>query len=453
MRAQFCTPVISRRAVLAAVAGVAVSPLAACRLGPGQRSETAPPAPVTLRLNSSAAEMGQMAAVRLPAFEQRYPHIKVIFEEMPDYGAKLFVLAAGGSLGDVAMGFTNTGQYHFLALNGIFLDHDAFVARDKYDLRQFYDLAVQAIRVNGKLYGLPFKGQIARIALFFNVDLFEKHGLRLPTPEWTYNDLAEAAVRLTVREGGQVVQWGYAGNWRELTTMIASTRPWGGDVFSPDGKRCLLAEKGAKDAIIWHYDLLHKFGAALYPPLGDPNNTFYEGQAAMLGRVNVGIAGFIVTRAQGRYRWGMVRMPKGPAGKRGGMWLPGTMSATRFTKYPQESWELVKWCCDKESGVALALQTEGSSTPGARPDVYADPRLANRPGYPEGLIDEQRRAMDEPEPYVNPWNFTGDEVNRIIAAELDKITKGEAGLNDGWFQALAQQVQSILDKPVPALTA
>ena len=94
------------------------------------------------------------------------------------------------------MSYTNQGQYHFLAQNDVFAPHDPLIARDKYDLKQFYDLAVQALRMDGKLYVLPFKGQIARLFAFYNVDIFEKGGVRVPTSSWTYNDLMDAATRL-----------------------------------------------------------------------------------------------------------------------------------------------------------------------------------------------------------------------------------------------------------------
>jgi ABC-type glycerol-3-phosphate transport system substrate-binding protein len=436
---------------LAAVLGAAA---AACGRGAPGAGKPLGGEPITLRVTSVASEMGEMAASRYPAFTEKFPRIKVEFENNPEYGTKITVLAAADSLGDLAMGYTNTGQYHFLAQNDVFSDHDAFIARDKYDLKQFYDLAVEAIRINKKLYGLPFKGQIARIALFWNVDAFEARGIRQPAPEWTYNDLADAAVRLARRDGTEVQMYGVVFNWRELTSMIGSIRPWGGDVLSADGKRVTLATPQAREALVYHYDLaLRQRVATMQPLVADPVTLFTDGKAAMLARVNIGNAGLILQRFGGaqRFRWNMVRMPKGPGGRRGGMWLPGTMSVTKSSRHQDEAWELCKWSCDKEAGVALALQVQGSSTPGARPDVYADPRLANRPGYPAQYADEQRRAMQEPEPYVTAWNFTGGDLNTALGTELDKITRGEAPVSDPFLQAVAAQLQTILDKPPPRL--
>ena len=441
----------TRRAFVAgflATAGTGV--LAACGGQAAPASSTAKTKePVTLTLNGTDSEMGEMAAARFPAFEQKYNYIKVNYDNPPDYGTKLMVLAAAGSLGDVAMTYTNTGQYQFLAQNDVFSPHDPFIARDKYDLKQFYDLAVQALRIDGKLYVLPFKGQIARLFLFYNVDAFNSRGVKEPTSNWTYNDLLDAATRLHKGSGDQVEMWGYAAAWKELTTMIGSVRPWGGEIISADGKKALTGTSQVRDALNFHYDLALKkrVGGLTTQIQPNPNTAFYEGNAAMLGRVNAGTAGTILAKVGSKFRWGAVRMPKGPGGKRGGMWLPGTISVVKASKHQDEAWELTKWCCDKESGIALAFQRNGSSTPGARPDVYGDPRLLNRDGYPANLGEEQRQAMLEPEPYVTPWNFLGAEVNSVLGTELDKVTKGEVGINEGFLQSVTSLVQAVLDKP------
>ncbi len=430
-------------AILAAC-GTAAPPASGTGSSGAQRKE-----PVTLVLNGTDSEMGEMAAARFPAFEQQYGYIKVQYDNAPDYGSKIFVLAAADSLGDVAMSYTNTGQYHFMAQNDVFAPHDPYIARDKYDLKQFYDLAVQALRIDGKLYALPFKGQIARFFLFWNQDAFDARGVKPPTPQWTYNDLLDAATRLHRASGDEVELWGYAGAWKELTTMIASVRPWGGELLSADGRKALTNTPQVRDALNYHYDLALKkrVGGLTTQIQPDPNTAFYDGKAAMLGRVNAGTAGTVLLRAEGKFRWNAVRMPKGPGGKRGGMWLPGTMSMVKHSKHLDEAWELTKWCCDKESGIALAMQRKGSSTPGARPDVYGDPRLLNREGYPPGVGEEQRQAMLDPEPYVTPWNYRGDELNTALGEALDKVTKGEVAINEGSLQALTAQLQAILDQP------
>lgn len=449
------TPKLSRRAAMRGLGRAALGTgglLVAAALPVALGACVAMPAKAPVALSLQGSDIEEMAQARLPAFQQHFPNLTARYDGSPDYGSKLAVLAAGGSLGDVTEQFTNQAQYQLFAHNGIFVNHDSYVARDKYDLKQFYDLALAPMRADGTLYGLPLKGQIARFFLFYNRDAFASRGIAPPTANWTYDDLAEAATKLQRGQGSDVQMWGYAGNYRELAAMIGTVRPWGGEIISADGKKAVVDSDQVRAALEFHYDLSLKRRVAIYQPTGDPNTLFYQGKAAMLGRVNAGTAGNILDSNKGRFQWNMVRMPKGPAGKRGGMWLPNALSVSKVSKHPDEAWELCKWCCDKEAGVALALQTKESSTPGARPDVYGDARLLNRPGYPAGIGEEQRQAMTEPEPYVTAWNYLGGDLDAALGPALDKVTKGTAAVDEGFLQGLQAQLQAILDKPPKVFT-
>ena len=459
MRRQVCTRRSwLRAAARSGAAGAGAALLAACGAGGTAGTAGAPegarPArePVTLRVSSAANEMGEMAAARYPAFTAAHPGVTAVFEDTPDYSAKLAVLAAADGLGDLAMVYLSSGAYHLLAPTGALADHTPLATRDRYDLKQFYDLAVEALRLNGRVYGLPFKAQVSNVALFWNADLFEAAGVRQPTAAWTYADMADAAGRLTRREGDGGGVHGVAWNWRALTTVSASLRPWGGDVLSADGRRAQLDRPEARDALEYHYDQVLRQQSATLPPLvADPLVAFADGKAAMLARALVGNAGLLMQRTQGRLRWQMVRMPRGRSGRRGGMLLPSTMSITRASRQPDLAWELCKWTCDKEAGVALAMQVQGSSTPGARPDVYQDARLVNRPGYPPAYAEEQRQAMAEPEPFLAPWNLSATDFNAALGAELDRLTRGEVAVSATALQAANAPLQAILDRPPPRL--
>src|SRR5690349_9703482 len=127
MRRRVCTRRSGLRAAArSGPAGAGAALLAACGVGtpgaPGAAgtSEGARPArePVTLRVSSAANEMGEMAAVRYPAFTAAHPGVTAVFEDTPDYSAKLTVLAAADGLGDLAMVYLSSGAYHLLAPTG-----------------------------------------------------------------------------------------------------------------------------------------------------------------------------------------------------------------------------------------------------------------------------------------------------------------------------------------------
>jgi hypothetical protein len=123
-----------------------------------------------------------------------------------------------------------------------------------------------------------------------------------------------------------------------------------------------------------------------------------------------------------------------------------TLSAT--SPNPNEAWVLAQWLCDKETGVALAQQSSGSTTPGARPDVYADPRFLDHPAFPRYLQELDKQATELPEDFMLPWNYRTTEVQAVITKFVNQIRNNEAAPSASFMRAFADEVQVELDKPM-----
>ena len=100
-------------------------------------------------------------------------------------------------------------------------DLDPFIARDKLDLKQWYPMAIEAGRLDGKIISLPFKGKMAAVAFLYNETMFEQAGLKPPDLNTSVNELMENAVKLTRPDG---FQWGPArtqpkGNLTQTATI------------------------------------------------------------------------------------------------------------------------------------------------------------------------------------------------------------------------------------------
>ena len=130
--------------------------------------------------------------------------VKYVMQEALE--EKLLTGIAGGELPDVLMWDRyNTGVY---ASRGALESIDDLVARDNVDLSQFYAPAVdEATGADGKLYGMPLYVDV-RI-LFYNKTLFAEAGVD-PESIKTWDDLEEAAVKLTKWDGDTLVQAGFS---------------------------------------------------------------------------------------------------------------------------------------------------------------------------------------------------------------------------------------------------
>ncbi|MCA9958787.1 MAG: extracellular solute-binding protein, partial [Anaerolineales bacterium] len=163
-------------------------------------------------LESFQAALDQVTAV--------HPEWSIELELIPQQGVveKVSTQLAGNDLPDVfrAQGLL-VQQW---VRQGAFLDLTPFIEQSGLDMGEFYDGPVDQFRWNGELYGIP--DTAAPDVVFYNKDMFDAAGLAYPTDEWTYDDMRDAALLLTLDENGRnatdpdfdpeaIVQWGWNG--------------------------------------------------------------------------------------------------------------------------------------------------------------------------------------------------------------------------------------------------
>ncbi|MGQ9555395.1 MAG: extracellular solute-binding protein [Anaerolineae bacterium] len=82
-----------------------------------------------------------------------------------------------------------------LAKNGTIRPLDPLIQESGLDLDSFYQSALDASRWQGQLWGLPLG--VDPLVLYYNKDIFASKGVPYPNDNWTWDDLLEAALRLT----------------------------------------------------------------------------------------------------------------------------------------------------------------------------------------------------------------------------------------------------------------
>src|SRR5688572_10589503 len=312
-----------RRLVAAGTAATGALALAACGASTGtDQTSVASKAPATIRVIARTASEADMWPIRIPQLEQKHPHIKINLELIAgtDGGGvqqKTDTYLAAGEILDVVHTHFSAAQPQRLYLNGSMRELDSFIAKDKLDLKQWYPQAIDAGRVEGKVIALPFKGKMATVALHINQSLFEAAGLKLPDLNTTLNDLVDMAVKLTKPDGSQ---WGIVGFMPTSARNATGTfRRWNAELFDKDQKKAILDTAQARDAAAWYYDALNRRNFANFT--GD-QNLFRQGKAAMLIHrdYNEKTTFWPAAQQQG-FKYTATMMPKGPTGRRGGVWV------------------------------------------------------------------------------------------------------------------------------------
>jgi multiple sugar transport system substrate-binding protein len=451
-RVPFAAPVTRRSLALGGAAAFAGGLAAACG-APG------PSEPAGVKVGSRAAnirlhvragtEVDTLEA-RLPELSSKFPSVKVTIEPFPsnDYLTKVVSLMAAGSLGDTLWGGNAQSQSSKWAYLGGIRQLDDLVRREKFDLNQYYKQTVDGGKLDGKLFGLPFKLHPSFSAIYTNVNALAENAVRPPDQATTWEQVLDVARRTKKTDGGAVSRWGLI---LPMTGQAAQywfcwARSWGADLYSADGKKAQLDSPKFVEAIQFVYDLIFKHqvapNAAQLSEIRGAGTGFEEGKGALMQGSSSQKS--MPTRVKDKFQIGNFVWPKGPSGQRGSIAISDYIHIAKQSQFPEEAWELTKHLCDKETGIRLGEGTGGASgTCGGRPDVYKHERILANPLHRAWL-----QAVEEVMPFREPWNFRGQDIeDQVLKPELDKIWKGEQAPSPTFLKQVNDKVQLILDQP------
>ncbi|MBZ0286101.1 MAG: sugar ABC transporter substrate-binding protein [Anaerolineae bacterium] len=209
--------------------------------------------------------------------------VELIQQPWGQYWDLLRTNAAGGELPDVF----NMSQvfFDFYANNGALLDLQPYWEEYGVDTGVWGTGMVDPYRVGeaGDLYAGPVNWDT--IALLYNKDLFDAAGVAYPTADWTWNDFADAAAKLTNPEEDIYGAVAYVEYQAGYSSWIASTGTT--PVVSDDGATCTLTEPGSLEALNFLKSLYDQGYMPSVSTLGGSNaddayNFFASGKAAMV---------------------------------------------------------------------------------------------------------------------------------------------------------------------------
>src|SRR5215207_7708278 len=198
----------TRRSVLGATAGAAV--LAACAPGQSAAPAAQSKGPVTIEVLTrsgvtSASGHSQFYNTRAKSIFTPQTNITVNFvDATPDVNEKLTVMAAGSQLPDASwFGVVADGSGGRESANkGIFKPLDDLIKKDtKFDIKPYFKAFLDALTVNGKLYALPTHTHYGTHVLYYNKNLTDAAGVKIPDDgSWTHDEMLEAAKKITKKD-------------------------------------------------------------------------------------------------------------------------------------------------------------------------------------------------------------------------------------------------------------
>ncbi len=371
-------------------------------------------------------------------FMKKHPNIPVKIQTIPaeGYDQKVFTSIAAGSppdifgSGDVIIPTIVSKNYA--------LDLNQFIEKEDYDLSPFYPQVLDGLTFEGKLVGLTDNWDTQ--VLYYNRDLFDKAGVDYPNESWTWDDFVAAARRLTSGQGPQKVFGGVHGTW--FVPVFQQVWANGGEIFSADGRQCLLDEPEAIRGIQAIGDLITE-GLSPNPQQlegQDAAQLMLSGRAAMF--IDAGRwAAYQLREGGDRVDWAVAPLPKGPAGRQNFFHL-GMFAIARNSDSPDNAWEFLKYMVSPAGIKSTVDNLQG---------VPARRKLAKSPLFTQNELVKEHNGLApfveslstaHTAPYVE--NFA--QYIDTIANSMDPIWSGQKQAAEVMPEICRQVEEQIADQ-------
>jgi multiple sugar transport system substrate-binding protein len=375
--------------------------------------------PVTVRWSywgsDAEVEINKKIATQ---FEKLNPGIKIehIFVPFEQYFDKVQKEWNGPKAPDVM--YLNTIPNY--ASLGLLENIEPYIQRDKalVNLDDIYPRLLNTFRYNGSLYGLPRDNDTK--VIYYNKRLFDEAGVPYPQQGWSWNDLRNAALKLTKKDAaGQIVQYGYGfelKTWWRLWVYQNGGKLY--DDFSPPNPpaKLLLNTPEAATAIQFWADLINVDHVAPPPDQmqtsNQLNDLFTQGKIAMVfgghGKVKV------FDEAQ-HLNWDVVGLPgdKLRVNNVGG----AGYTISKFSPNKEAAWTFIRYLQGVEG---QALYVGSGLIVAARRSVREATLFNHRQNYnTQVFMDESEQGMPNPQFVRSP------EIDKLLDDALVPVFEGK----------------------------
>ena len=381
---------------------------------------------------------GKAMKTMVAQFNRTHPNIHVTpqFYGNSDYALqKVLTAIAGGHPPDISYLYgswaANIAQSsRTLALN------DYIRKTPGFNWNDFWPSERQVATVNGRIVGIP--ALVDNLALVYNKKLFQQAGIPYPTASWTWQDLRNAAKKLTDPSRKQF-GWAYVNDASEDTVWRFEALLWqaGGQILSPDGKRAAFDSPAGVQALtlleqmaVQDHSVYLDSGNGLYA------NLFNSGRIGMLYTGPWDLSGFP------NVDFGVQILPA----DRNHQTISGPDNWVLFnngTQRADAAWTFISWFTSPRQSL------EWSTLTGDLPIRQSDTKL---PGYSAFIARYPGDAMFVRNlanaTQVRPVTPLYPKISAAIGQAVQAVLLGKAQPKQA-LDSAAGQVNSILSNPAP----
>lgn len=374
----------------------------------------------------AAAEIRYMANPRMTAFgddvnellveifNELNPDVKVVYEPATAaWQDRATVQMAAGSAPDVISGFDH--WFRAWLEQGQALDLTPYLPAGYLD--DFVPTHVQLFNIDGRQLALPLYTGIS--ALYYNQDMFEAIGLSAPDAGWNWDDLLEAARKLTKRDAtGMVTTYGTDVQvaWDRVVLWI-----WENDGNVIDegafvGRQVNFNTPEVVEAVQFLQDLIHSYEVApSWIQLGmDPWHGFWRGdKVAMWQSGSWDVAN---TLQNAPFQWNVSVRPRGLTGTPAAVHTSDGVMVYKGTQHPEAAARFVQFLTDRDAQEILMYQANLQPARLSLGVDYATATLPAREGIDMQVFIEQTA-------YARPAPFFAEQtrVSNVMITTFNQV--------------------------------
>ena len=262
--------------------------------------------------------------------------------------------ASGGQMPDVFWMHSNTAQMYME--NDLLLNLDDYIANDDtIDMSKFYEGVVELYNRddNGSQYALPKDHDT--IALLYNKAIFDKYGVDYPTDDWTWEDVRDAAAKITEAGKADGV-YGYAINTsNNQDGWYNIVYDYGAQVITDDHKGTTIGSDEGKAGMEMLRQILEVSAPQTVVAETGTDSLFNSGLVGMITQGSWMINTFYTAENHADYAWAMLPYAdvngngQCDAGERYSAYNGLGWAAAANTANPDACYSLISYFCSEKA--------------------------------------------------------------------------------------------------------
>ena len=280
--------------------------------------------------------------------------VKINVVDWDNYWTLLEAGASGGEMPDVFWMHSNTAQMYME--NDLLLNLDDYIANDDtVDMSKFYEGVVDLYNRddNGSQYALPKDHDT--IALLYNKAIFDKYGVDYPTDDWTWEDVRDAAAKIT--EAGKADEvYGYAINTsNNQDGWYNIIYDYGAQVITDDHKGTTIGSEQGKAGMEMMRQILEVAAPQTVVAETGTDSLFNSGKVGMITQGSWMINTFYTNENHDNYAWAMLPYAdvngngQCDKGERYSAYNGLGWAAAASTKNPDACYSLISYFCSEKA--------------------------------------------------------------------------------------------------------